>query len=316
MTADEIRELRAEVEAGRMGWDPLGEWWYPTEYRYRDEAGEFRTAYYKPPWPGAPRQLSLWGSLWGDYSRDVQWVVEFGEALGLDLPPALVIGTLAQPFPQGWRYLEEESGFYPALKPGVNVVWAVNGDMTDLSLRPECPVVAKIEVLNTGWAWPNKTFAAAWDIFSYEQYMEDAIAAPHLEFGRSSRWVEEDHRAYIRSTESTPYGWYTFDIETLSMRPVDTAQDSWDTINLWRDDVRHAQGIGRRWYGAVWAPGLDPWPAFDPWREAVPPGLDRSVRPPGVHVSARYYLAPRAEWPGSRPGRPTTRAEYMRITCE
>ena len=125
------------------------------------------------------------GSLWGDYSREVQWVAEFGEALGLDLPPALVMGSLAQPFPRGWTYADEDTGLYPALKPGVNVVWAVNADMTVLSLRSECPVMTRIEVLNTGWAWPNKTFAASWSIFSYEQYLKDAIAAPQLEFGLS-----------------------------------------------------------------------------------------------------------------------------------
>ena len=99
MTDAEIRELRIEVEAGRQDWDPLKRVWYPTVYGYWDaEAGEFRDAYYQAPWPGAPRLLSARASFWGGYSREIGWVVEFGEQLGLDLPPALVPVNLARPF--------------------------------------------------------------------------------------------------------------------------------------------------------------------------------------------------------------------------
>ena len=322
MTDAEIRELRLEVEAGRQDWDPLKRVWYPTVYGYWDaEAGEFRDAYYQAPWPGAPRLLSARASFWGGYSGEIGWVVEFGEQLGLDLPPALVPVNLARPFSGsfGKRYKDEEAGFYPSLKPGVNVVWTVNADMTDLSLRPECPVVTRIEVLSTYWAFPDKNFAASWSIFSREQYLADPISDLGLGHGISVVWSEEDHRAYFRATESTPYGWYTFDIELLAMRPVDTAPDSWDTINLWGlwgDNFPPVLATGQYYYGREWAPGLEAWPAFDPWMEVGPSGLDRSERPAGSYTSSPVYILPREEWPSSRSGRLGTTAEYMRITCE
>ena len=66
-------------------------------------------------------------------------------------------------------------------------------------------------------------------------------------------WVEEEKRAYWRFTPSTPYGWYTFDIETLSPRPVDTAADSWDTLNIWGwdpDGKVGTLGRGSQYYNA------------------------------------------------------------------
>ena len=101
----------------------------------------------------------------------------------------------------------------------------------------------------------------------------------------------------------------------MAQRKVDTAPDSWDTINLWHDDVRYAMGIAKYWYGAPqWAPGLAEWPAFDPWLEVVPRGTTQYDKPVGETVPAGWYLVPRDEWAGAGALLPQ-RGEYMRITC-
>ena len=201
----------------------------------------------------------------------------------------------------------------------MNVVWAADVDMTDLSLRPECPNIVLIESLASAWAWPNMAFAETWDIHSYEQFLAQVQPYPNrpprpVDQGASMVWVEERQRAYFRATASTPYGWYTFDIERMEMRPVDTAPDSWDTINLWDDKVTGALGVGKSYYrnlvGQLPA-GIDPWAAFDPWVEAVVRGERQTT--PGSRTLSTKYFEPRENW---RYPDAISIAEYMRITCE
>ena len=311
-----------EYEAGRYDWDVLQGEWYYTAYYHTDLATlEVSVRYWKPPWPGAPRELAGIVGLY-PYNYDPQWVVD----IGLELPPALVPHTLANPFPRGAEYEPDDVGFYPPLKPGVNVVWAAGVDVTDLSLRPECPEIARLEVLDTAWAWPTRDRAAAFSIHSYEEFRRqnglgggpDGWQRP-IDQGDSMVWVEEEKRAYWRFTPSTPYGWYTFDIETLSPRPVDTAADSWDTLNIWGwdpDGKVGTLGRGSHYYNDIYGafflpPEIEPWPAFDPWAEVA---MSRGVRTvPGPHILDHRYYEPRGQWLWSDP---TGISAYMRVTCE
>ena len=122
-----------------MEWDVLAGHWYALWYY--DIYGQVQ--YWTPPFPGAPRRLAgvdYWFS--NPAAQDPQWVAD----IGLELPPALVPGTLTNTFLGDQRYEEHEIGFYPSLRPGVNVVWAAGVDMTDTSLRPECSAITRIEI--------------------------------------------------------------------------------------------------------------------------------------------------------------------------
>ena len=102
-------------------------------------------------------------------------------------------------------------------------------DLTDPSLRPECPAIARMEVLDAGWVWPSTELARSDTIRSYEEYTDrpPAVAgrARYTELmeytekpvrsGSGVVWSEELNAAFWRFTASTPYGWYTFDIEAL-----------------------------------------------------------------------------------------------------
>ena len=320
LTDEEVTVLREWYEDGRWEWDVLHRLWYPLSYI--DADGEVQV--WAPPFPGAPRRLTDVEFFFASAasSLDSEWVAH----IGLALPPAFARFTLTDPFRPGAAYGDDEIGFYPPLKPGVNIVWAAGVDMTDLSLRPECPVIARLEVLATGWVWPTAEIARDEFISSYEEYLTQINHGyppssgrwdpTPVDTGRGMVWSEEHHAAFFRATESTPYGWYTFDIETMSMRPVDTSPGSWDTINLWGDvdkgEYPYTLNTGVLYYnqihGATLPPGIEPWPPFDPWREVVRSGAAATVPGPLLTRSDRYFEpTPRNRWGIS---------EYMRITCE
>ena len=230
----------------------------------------------------------------------------------LELPPALARYTLTNPFPaRPLTYEASQVGFYPPLKSGVNVVWAAGVDFTDPSQRPECPVITRMEELNAGWVWPTAELARSDIRQSYEEFQEQAEYTGRPALGGNGRvWVEELQAAFWRFTASTPYGWYTFDIETMKMRPVDTAPDSWDTINLWESRGDYDLAVGRAYYNNIYIdlpPDIEPWPPFDPWAEVVPWLESPSV--PGPYGSDRIFSEP-----------PNPRGQdfggYMRITCD
>ena len=292
-------------EARLWEWDVLLGHWYSLSYV--DYNGERQV--WEPPFPGAPRRLTsttyFWKSTGGLGS---EWVT----LTDLELPPALARYTLTNPFPARPRaYEASQVGFYPPLKSGVNVVWAAGVDFTDPSQRPECPVITRMEELNTGWVWPTAELARSDIRQTYEEFQEQAeyTGIPALG-GNGSVWVEEQQAAFWRFTASTPYGWYTFDIETMKMRPVDTAPDSWDTINLWESRGDYDLGIGRAYYNNIYIdlpPGIEPWPPFDPWAELVARGETATV--PGPYGMDSMFVKP-----------PNPRGEdfggYMRITCD
>ena len=304
-TDEESDVMRRLYEAGLWEWDALLGHWY--SLTYVDSNGE--TQVWEPPFPGAPRRLTsvdyFWGSTGGLGS---EWVT----LTDLQLPPALARHSLTNPFPPSRRrYEASQVGFYPPLKSGVNVVWAAGVDFTDPSLRPECPAIARMEVLHTGWVWPMAELARSDAIRSYEEFQEQAeYTEIPVRSGMGTVWSEELNAAFWRFTASTPYGWYTFDIETMKMRPVDTAPDSWDTLNLWEFQDPHALGIGVQYYNNIYLPlppGIEPWPSFDPWSEVVP-WLEPSPVP-GPHTSSsRFFESPDP--------RGQDFAGYMRITCE
>ena len=280
--------------------------WYPLTYV--DSDGE--TQVWEPPFPGAPRRLTsvdyFWGSTGGLGS---EWVT----LTDLQLPPALALYTLTHPFPPGSRrYDPSQVGFYPPLKSGVNVVWVAGADLTDPSLRPECPAIARMEVLDAGWVWPSTELARSDTIRSYEEFQEQAeYTEIPVRSGMGTVWSEELNAAFWRFTASTPYGWYTFDIETMKVRPVDTAPDSWDTLNLWDFRDSHGLGIGVQYYNNIYLPlppGIEPWPSFDPWSEVLPRGEIATV--PGPYTwDTSFFESP-------NPRRARDFAGYMRITCE
>ncbi len=307
-TDEEVAWIRELYEADLWEWDVLLKHWYPLTYV--DSNGE--TQVWEPPFPGAPRLLTSFGYLGGSASLGSGWVTLVP---GLELPPALVRYTLTNPFPpRPPRYDPSVEGFYPPLEPGVNVVWVAGADFTDPSQRPECPVITRMEELNTDWMWPTAARARSHSISSYEQYRElmDYTGIP-VESGRGRAWSEEHNAAFYRLTESTPYGWYTFDIETMEMRPVDTAPDSWDTLNLWGSEVPYALGFGATYYNHIYGvtlpQGIEPWPPFDPWAEVLQRGEAPTVPGPYTHALKSFVFEspnPRGEGYGA----------YMRITCE
>ena len=203
-------------------------------------------------------------------------------------------------------------GFYPPLKSGVNVVWVAGADLTDPSLRPECPAITRMEVLDAGWVWPTAVLARSDAIRSYEEFQEQMeYTETPVRSGMGRVWSEELNAAFWRFTASTPYGWYTFDIETMKMRPVDTAPDSWDTLNLWDFRDSHGLGIGVQYYNNIYLPlppDIEPWPPFDPWSEVIPRGESATV--PGPHTSYSVFFE------SPNPRRAQDFAGYMRITCE
>ena len=80
--------------------------WY--ELWYYDIHGQVQ--YWTPPFPGAPRRLAgvdYWFS--NPAAQDSQWVAD----IGLELPPALVPGTLTNTLLGDQWYEEHEIGFYP-----------------------------------------------------------------------------------------------------------------------------------------------------------------------------------------------------------
>ncbi|MXY15652.1 MAG: hypothetical protein F4Y57_01225 [Acidobacteria bacterium] len=296
--------------------------WYPLTYT--DANGE--THVWEPPFPGAPRRLAAFDYLFASSMESLysHWVTEVD---GLELPPALVRHTRTNPFRPGAAYEDNQIGFHPPLRPGVNVVWAAGVDLTDLSLRLECPVITTLEVLS-GWTWPTLEVADGNLLtagMTYDDYLAQMNGGYPPSSGRGERqgidtgtaiaWSDQ-YGVLTRETRSTPYGWYTFDIETLRMRPVDTAPDSWDTINLWFGEVPHALGEGSFYH---FGPGsakqlpldADPWPPFDPWTEVVLDDDDATTRPGFVMSGSRaeryFESVPPTRWGHS---------EYMRITCQ
>ena len=195
-------------------------------------------------------------------------------------------------------------------------MWAAGVDMTDASLRPECSTITRIESLRSGWVYPTLMVARSQFIGSYDEYLEAIQPYPSrppipVRSGRGLVWSEEHGAAFLRSTIPTPYGWYTFDIELMEVRPVDTAPDSWDTINLWGDQVQYSATYGRSYYANLdvvhLPPDIEPWPAFDPWVEVLSPGSMPTV--PGPRYRGRHYFEPVSPLSLGI-------SEYMRITCK
>ena len=112
---------------------------------------------------------------------------------------------------------------------------------------------------------------------------------------------------FFRATVNTPYGWYTFDFETMKERPVDTAPGSWDTINLRGSEARDSLAAGRAYYNNIYVPHLpthiEPWPEFDPWVEVVRTYNDLTVPGPWNDGDKYFELPPPRRWSVS---------EYMR----
>ena len=304
MTDEEVGLAHEMYEAGTVEWDVMLEQWYSLEY-FDSAAGEVRV--WTPPFPGAPRRLTRATYFYrstGGYGPE--WVAH----IGLELPPAVVRHTLTDPFRPGSQYGEGQIGFHPPLKPGVNVVWAASVDMTDPSLRPECPVITRLERLDSGWVWPTMEIALSDTLTSYEDYLQNR-PSDRVDTGDGMVWSHELGAAFFRATVNTPYGWYTFDFETMKERPVDTAPGSWDTINLWGSEAKDSLSAGRAYYNNIYVPHLpahiEPWPEFDPWAEVVKRGEVPTV--PGQWTSSRRYFEP-------PPPRQWGLSEYMRITCE
>ena len=186
----------------------------------------------EPAFPGAARTLFncfLVGGNAGCEPTDPEWVAH----LGLDFPPTILPHD-RHPYTgfDNWiqDYRDDQIGFHPPLRPGVNVTYAVKADLNDLSLRPECPQIVKVERLQTSWHWP-RGFPSILDDGSYEGYLKRArrdegnFGRPPVELnsGWGTIWSEADGTWRWRQTVNTPYGWYTFDIDTMQMRPVDTS---------------------------------------------------------------------------------------------
>ena len=93
--------------------------------------------------------------------------------LGLDLPPTILPHD-RHPYAgfDNWiqDYRDDQIGFHPPLRPGVNVTYAVKVDLNDSSLRPECPQLVKVERLQTSWHWP-RGLPGFFDDPSYEGYL-------------------------------------------------------------------------------------------------------------------------------------------------
>ena len=266
------------------------------------EEAAARAAGWDPGFPGAPRILFN-GYVWGSdgESGDPRWTAD----IGLALPPAEVAfgATLYRPFAAGAYHIEGQQGFYPPLRSGVNAVWALGVDIHDPSYFGECAPLLKIERLHTDWSYPKGEPTIledpGWNGYATRMrlpFLESLRTVPLS--GTAAVWIEEQGTWYWRETANTPYGWYTFDIETLQMRPVDTAPDSWDTRHLWADDEPRSQlGVGG-WDFAGHQIN-DPWPAFNPWIEIA----DGYPEEPGERERPSLFIDRRL-------------TEYMRITCE
>ena len=169
--------------------------------------------------------------------------------------------------------------------------------MTDLSLRPECPVITRREVLDSGWVWPTMEIGLSGDPLSYEEFLQQRLAN-RVDVGKGTVWSHELGAEFFRATVSTPYGWYTFDFETMKERPVDTAPGSWDTINLWGSEAKDSLAAGRAYYNNIYLPHLpehiEPWPEFDPWVEIVRTYNDSHCPPDSgttaIGISSRRHL--------------------------
>ena len=264
------------------------------------EEAAARAAGWDPGFPGAPRLLFN-GRVWGSdgESADPRWTAD----IGLALPPARVspLTTLYRPFRHVDMLSAEERGFYPALRPGVNVAWALGVDIDEPSHFGECAPI-KIERLNTAWSYPTGAptilDSPGWAGYAARMGLDSRTPTVPLS-GQAAVWVEEERTWYWRETNNTPYGWFTFDIETLQRRPVDTAPGSWDTRYLWEGDIFDKARLGVGTWDFVGHELDDPWPAFNPWIEIK----DGNPTAPGIAESRSRYI-----------GRELT--EYMRITCE
>ena len=304
--ADQVAGLQPLLEAGfwRLDNEHGGFLWRldsrPPEQQAWDAAqAAADAAGWEPAYPGAGWTLAICSSSACD-SFDPQWTAD----IGLDLPP-MIVPQDAHPFTMfrsGRRsYDDDQVGFYPPLQPGENVVWAVEVDLRDVTLRPECPQISQMEILNIGgWRFPTglPTFGDDW---SYEEYVRrmglgagvhPGLARP-ADSGAAVVWSDEHGHWFRRETGNTPYGWYTFDTGTMSVREVDVDRNSWDTENLWGYGPRGwGQAVGIGWIppNAPVEEALDnPWPAFDPWMEVVPEGQSRSR--PGVSANERGLFA-------------------------
>ena len=270
---------------------------------------------------------------------DPEWVAH----LGLDLPPTILPHD-RHPYAgfDDWLqdYRDDQIGFHPPLRPGVNVTYAVKADLNDLSLRPECPQLVKVEYLQTLWHWP-RGFPGFFDDGSYEGYLArirndgsffGQQPPVELDSGWGAIWSEAGGTWRWRQTVNTPYGWYTFDIDTMQMRPVDTSLGSWDFLNLWLPggaggaiDSLSVGSFGwggysylvndlsvypppggeiattdhSRWWAHIRA---NPWPAFEPWHEVLLPGQEQT--------RSLLYPAGDYEWWAKKPAR-----GYLRLTC-
>ena len=218
--------------------------WVAWEARAQEDGWE-------PAFPGAARTLAgpciTLGPNQGCESRDPAWVAH----LGLDLPPTILPGGAHpyvghdNPFVE---FSDDAIGFYPPLKPGVNVTYVAHADIADLTLRPECPVLTRIDVLALDWNWPRgrPMFGSDRGRAGYLGWNQTGPTyfgpgAPPSS-GRAAVWLEDEQTWRWRQTVNTPYGWYTFDTSTLEMRPVDTSPDSWDYFNLWLAPAVHGEG--------------------------------------------------------------------------
>ena len=287
----------------------------PAQIEWDEHEAAAQEAGWEPAFPGAARTLarcSTFGNQ-GCESVDPAWVAH----IGLELPPTILPGG-RHPF-LGHddifaRFSDEERGFYPPLKPGVNVTYAAGVDMDDLALRPECPVLTRVEALETLWHWPrgyaNFLDGLGWDGYLRRIEADETRFAGHTPVpqhaGRGAIWLEDEGTWQWRMTLPTPYGWYTFDIDTREMRPVDTSIGSWDYTNLWLPEgsigdsgltgARWSLGMAGRSYAWLYLlsemreyidgePNTDrwrefvaanPWPPFEPWREILLPGQQAS----------------------------------------
>ena len=343
-----MSRYRPLIEAGYWAGDSDGYWLWrletrtPAQVEWDAVQAEAEAAGWEPSFPGAARTLFNcvpFGRGAGCESSDPAWVAH----LGLDLPPTILPHD-RHPYAgfDDWLqdYRDDQIGFHPPLQPGVNVTYAVKADLNDPSLRPECPQLIRVESLETAWRWA-RGFPSMLDDGSYEGYLkrvrrdEGTWGRPPVELnsGWGTIWSEADGTWRWRQTVNTPYGWYTFDIDTMQRRPVDTSPGSWDSSNLWLPSgaggAIDSLSVGHtRWGGygylvgalSVYPPpgggGLSttdhsrwwayirehPWPAFDPWREVLLPGQEQTR--PLSYGTTSYG------WWAERP-----RTGYMRLTC-
>ena len=336
----DMSRYRPLIESGSWADESDGSLLWRLETRTSAQVGwdavqaEADAAGWEPAFPGAARTLFDCfpvGRNAGCESSDPEWVAH----LGLDLPPTILPHD-RHPYAgfDNWLqdYRDDQIGFHPPLRPGVNVTYAVKVDLNDSSLRPECPQLVKVERLQTSWHWP-RGLPGFFDDPSYEGYLArirndgSHFGRPPVELdsGWGTIWSEADGTWRWRQTVNTPYGWHTFDIDTMQMRPVDTSPGSWDSLNLW---LPHGGGGAYDSLGVAfrsWGYRLselaqfggseivdnsrffqfvraNPWPVFDPWHEVLLPGQEQT-RP-------LLYPASDYEWWSQIP-----RTGYMRLTC-